>query len=189
MMTRAEKEALVSTLKSDIQNARAAFLTNLVGVPSNDANAIRKQVRDAKGKIVVTKNTFFRLAAKGTGLEGLLSDLKGNNAVAFAFEDAPGVAKALDKACGDFEIVELKGGILGDKELSAAEVKALASLPSKPEMLAGVLNTFKSPLMAFANCLQGLIQMKEENGDAPIKAVEASATTEEPTNKEEENKE
>jgi len=172
MLTRTKKESLVQDLKKNFDSAKAVFLTNLVGVPSNDANAIRKGVREANGNVVITRNTLMKRAAEGSQWTELVADLKGNNALAFAFEDAPGVAKVLDEAAKEFDVIELKGGYLGDKALSADEVKALASLPSKPEMLAGLLNTFKSPLMAFANCLDGLAKMKEENGDQPVLPAE-----------------
>ena len=93
MMTRAEKDAVIKDLKEKITTARALFVTNLVGISANDAVAIRKSVRDSKGAIVVTKNTLFGIAAQGTYAEEALKSLKGTNAIAFAFEDAPGVAR------------------------------------------------------------------------------------------------
>ena len=95
MITRAEKDALIDGLKKDIEASKAIFLTNVIGLSSNDANALRKNVRDAEGKVVVTRNTLYSKAAQGTEAEELLSGLKGTQAVAFAFGDAPGVAKAL----------------------------------------------------------------------------------------------
>ena len=175
-MTRGEKETLVSDLNQDLLKAKAIFVTNLVGIESNKANEIRKQVRDVNGKVIITKNTLFRLASKGTMGEELLKQLKGNNAIAIAYEDAPSVAKAVSKASEGSEIVVIKGGVFENMTLTANDVKALASLPSKPEMLGIVLNTFKAPLSAFVNCLQGLAKMKEENGDQPILPVKQTVT-------------
>lgn len=97
MLNRADKEALVDGLKKDIESARAVFLTNLIGIPSNDSVQVRKEIREAQGKVVVTRNTLFSRAGVGTFAEKLLSELKGPHALAFAYEDAPAVAKHLKK--------------------------------------------------------------------------------------------
>ena len=179
MLTRAEKEALVSELKEKIENARALFLTNLVGVGANDSAAIRKSVREASGAVVVTKNTLFRLASEGTYAEELLKDLKGTNAVAFAFEDAPGVAKAVHEASESNDVVSLKDGFLNQKPLTAEEVVALAKLPSRDQMLATLLATFNAPVSAFARVLHAINEKKKEGGEAVEAAATETETTEE----------
>jgi len=162
MMTRAEKDVVVSQIKEKIEKSQALFLTNLVGIPSVDSVRIRKQVRDAKGFVAITRNTLFARAAKGTYAENLLKDLKGTTAVAFAYEDAPGVAKVLNDATGEFEgIVTLKGGMLGTQTLTKAEIVALAKLPSRDQMLGTLLATFNAPVSAFARVLVAIKEQKE----------------------------
>ena len=95
MITRKHKDAVIADLRDKITNSRALFLTNVVGLTANDTVTLRKKVREANGALVVTRNTLFGKAAEGTYAEEALKGLKGTNAVAFAFEDAPGVAKAL----------------------------------------------------------------------------------------------
>ncbi len=162
MMTRAEKDVVVTSLKERIEKSQAVFLTNLVGIPSNDAVRIRKGVREAKGFMAITKNTLFARAAKGTYAEPLLKDLVGNNAVAFAYDDAAAVAKVVNDAAGEFEnIVVVKGGMLGAQKLSKAEVVALAKLPSRDQMLATLLATFNAPVGAFVRVLDAVAKQKE----------------------------
>jgi large subunit ribosomal protein L10 len=164
MMTRAEKDAVVSSIREKIEKSQAVFLTNLVGIPSVDSVRIRKNVRDAKGHMVVTRNTLFARAAKGTFAESLLQDLKGNSCVAFAYDDAAAVAKVVNEASTEFEnIVTIKGGMLGTQKLSKAEVVALAKLPSKPQMLATLLATFNAPAGAFVRVLNAIKEQKEQN--------------------------
>jgi large subunit ribosomal protein L10 len=167
MMTRAEKDAVVSSIKEKIEKSQAVFLTNLVGIPSVDSVRIRKNVREAKGHMVITRNTLFARAAKGTIAEGLLADLKGSSAVAFAYEDAAAVAKVVNEASGEFEnIVTIKGGVLGSQKLSKAEVVALAKLPSRDQMLGTLLATFNAPVSAFARVLFAIQEQKEKGGAA-----------------------
>lgn len=166
MLKRAEKEAIIDGLKKDIEAARAIFLTNLIGIGANDAVAIRKGVREAKGKVVITRNNLFRIAAQGTVAEKMLGELKGPHAVAFAFEDAPSVAKCLKKAGEAHELVQLKGGLLNGEELSLAQVKELADLPSREEMLGTLLATFIAPVSAFARLTNSIKDECEKQGVA-----------------------
>ncbi len=173
MMTRAEKDAVVSSIKENIKKSQAIFLTNLVGIPSVDSVRIRKNVREAKGHMVITRNALFARAAQGTHAEALLKDLKGTSALAFAFEDAAAVAKIINDAAGEFEnIVTLKGGLLGTQNLSKAEVVALAKLPSRDQMLGTLLATFNAPVSAFARVLFAIQEQKQGGAAAPAVATE-----------------
>jgi large subunit ribosomal protein L10 len=168
MMTRAEKDAVVSSIKEKIEKSQAVFLTNLVGIPSVDSVRIRKNVREAKGHMVVTRNTLFARAAKGTFAEGLLADLKGTSCVAFAYEDAAAVAKVVNDASGEFEnIVTIRGGQLGTQKLSKADIVALAKLPSRNQMLGTLLATFNAPVSAFARVLFAIQEQKQGGAAAP----------------------
>ncbi len=161
MMTRAEKDAVVSSIKEKIEKSQAVFLTNLVGIPSVDSVRIRKNVREAKGHMVVTRNTLFARAAKGTFAEGLLSDLTGTSCVAFAYDDAAAVAKVVNDASGEFaDIVTIRGGQLGTQKLTKADVIALAKLPSRDQMLGTLLATFNAPVSAFARVLYAIQEQK-----------------------------
>jgi large subunit ribosomal protein L10 len=163
MMTRAEKDAVVSSVREKIEKSQAVFLTNLVGIPSVDSVRIRKNVREANGHMVITRNTLFARAAKGTYAEGLLADLKGNSCLAFAYEDAAAIAKIVNDASGEFEnIVTIGGGQLGTQKLSKADVVALAKLPSRNQMLGTLLATFNAPVSAFARVLFAIQEQKEK---------------------------
>ncbi|OIQ15406.1 MAG: 50S ribosomal protein L10 [Bacteriovorax sp. MedPE-SWde] len=175
MLTRADKDLLISGLKTDIENANGIFLTNVIGLPSNDSNALRKEVRENEGKLVVARNTLFAKAAEGTAAEELLSGLKGTQTVAFAFGDAPGVAKALKEVSKDFDLVELRGGLLDGKSLSKEEVIAIADLPSRDEMLGTLLATFNAPISALARVLFAVQESKAEGGEAEAATAEESA--------------
>ncbi len=161
MLTRTDKEAIVSDLRDDLSKAQAFFVTNLVGISANNAVRIRKEVRDAGGKIVIARNTLLRMASAGTPGENVLKDLKGPKAVALAFTDAAAVAKVLKTAGAELELVQFYGGLLEGKELSIAEVKALADLPSRDQMLGTLLATFIAPVSALARALHAIKEKKE----------------------------
>jgi large subunit ribosomal protein L10 len=162
MLTRSEKEAIIQDLKVDIGNAKAIFLTNLIGIKSNEAVGVRKAVRDSKGKMIVTRNSLFRMASVGTSAEKLLADLKGPHAIALAFDDAAAVAKCLKEAGSKLELVDLKGGVLDGQPLTKEQVRQLADLPSRDQMLGTVLATFMAPASAFARVLYAINEKKEQ---------------------------
>lgn len=172
MLKRAEKEAIIESLRKDINEASGIFLTNVIGVKSNNSTALRKSIRDVQGKLVVTRNTLFAKAAQGTPAENLLSNLKGPKAVAFAFGEAPAVAKCLKNAGKEQEAVTLDGGLLDGKELSVKEVVALADLPSRDEMLGTLLATFNAPISALARVLNVIREEKEKGGGVVLAAAE-----------------
>lgn len=172
MLNRQDKQAIITSIREKIDKSQALFLTNLIGIEANAAVDFRKKVRDANGSTVVTRNTLFRLASEGTYAEELLSNLKGTNAVAFAFEDAPGVAKAIFDANAENDVVTIGEGILDGKKLEKAEVVALAKLPSRDQMLATLLATFNAPVSAFVRTMDAIKRQKEEGG-APAEAATA----------------
>ena len=121
---------------------------------------------------------MFSKAAQGTYAEEALANLKGTNAVAFAFEDAPGVAKVVFEASKDLEPVTLGAGFLTQKPLTQDEVVALAKLPSREEMLGTLLATFNAPISAFARLMNSIKDECEKQGvekaaDLKVEAKEA----------------
>jgi len=87
--------------------------------------------------------------------------VKGTNAVAFAFDDSAAVVKVLRDAGKDKELVTLKGGFLGDTALSMAQVKELANLPSREQMLGTTLATMMAPCSSFVRLLFAIKEQKE----------------------------
>ncbi len=171
MMNRADKEALVDGLRANIEKSRAVFLTNVIGLTSNDGVSFRKGVRDSNGQVVVARNTLFERAGKGTACEKMLTGLKGPHALAFAFDDAAAVAKCLKDTGTDHEVVELKAGILNGEELPLAKLIQLASLPSRDLMLGILLATFNAPISALARVLHSIGEQKGAGAPAPVEAA------------------
>ena len=162
MLNRAEKAKLVTELRDKINGSSGIFLTNVIGLSSNDGVALRKEVRSAGGSISVTRNTLFRLASEGTPAEEKFKDLKGPHALAFAETDPAAVAKCLKEAGDTFgDLVTLKAGFLNGKLLTNEELVMLANLPSKDQMLATMLATFNAPISALARVLNSIKEKKE----------------------------
>ena len=149
MLHRDKKMTLLKISRRRWRGPRGVFVTNLVGLTSNRANEIRKSIREAKGSVVVMRNTLLERVGKGTEAEELLKGLNGHNALAMAFEDVPAVAKVLYDASEEDECVTLEKGLFEGKFLDQGELVSLAKLPSKDVMLATVLATMQAPVSSF----------------------------------------
>jgi len=175
MLDRAKKAEVMSDLKEGFENANGVFLTNLIGLSSNDAVALRKSLRDADAKISVTRNTLFEKASVGTVCEEMMKGLKGPHAVAFARGDVAAVAKALKEAGESFEeIVSLKAGVLKGQQLSKEDLIQLASLPGKDQMVATLLATFNAPVSAFVRVINAIKESKESGETSDSENIESA---------------
>ena len=115
-------------------------------------------MRQAGIKYSVVKNTFIRIAAQEAGIEGLESHLEKNTAIASSPEDPVAVAKILTDFAKENKVMTIKAGVLDGKVISAEDIKALASLPSREVLLAKMLGSMMSPISGLANVLQGTIR-------------------------------
>jgi large subunit ribosomal protein L10 len=153
---RAEKVAVVSEVRSRLDQADAAILTEYRGLTVKELAVLRRSLRQVGGEYKVYKNTLVRFAVHDLGLSELDPLLTGPTAIAFVDGDAASVAKALRDYARTNPRLVLKGGVLGSNILSAADTSALADLPSRDVVLARLAGAFAAPLQQFAGLLQAL---------------------------------
>lgn len=152
---RAEKAAVVTEVGERLDAAEAAVLTEYRGLDVPAMAELRAALRSSGGTYKIYKNTLVRIAARERGLD--IDDLLvGPTAIAFVDGDVAGVAKALrDYARGNPALV-VKGGLLGTSVLSGDDVKALADLPSREQLLAEIAGLFAAPAQQFASLLDAV---------------------------------
>ncbi len=153
---RPEKVATVEEIAAKLTAAKAVFVTEYRGLKVSQMANLRAPLRAVGAEHKVYKNTLARLAATSAGLDGLNEHLTGPTALTFASDDLVGAAKALLDASKLNPLLVIKGGMLGDTPMSADDVKALASLPSREQLLAMLAGGFKAPLVKTARLLQAL---------------------------------
>jgi large subunit ribosomal protein L10 len=153
---RPEKAAIVKEITAKLEGARAVFVSEYRGLSVGQLAALRTPLREAGAEHKVYKNTLARLAATAAGLEGLNQHLTGPTALTFAAEDSVAAAKALVDMAKLNPLLVIRGGMLGDSPMTADDVKALASLPSRDELLARLAGAFQAPLVKTAGLLQAL---------------------------------
>lgn len=152
---RPEKEAIVAEIKEKLAGAKSAVVADYRGLTVAEVTELRKKLREAGVEYKVYKNTLVRLAAKETGLEGIIEYLTGPNAIAFGMQDPVTPAKILSQFAKDHKNLEIKAGILEGKILDFDGIKALAELPSKEVLVAKLLGTLQAPIVGLLNVLNG----------------------------------
>ncbi len=157
MSTKAFKSEKISQMKEKIEKAKVAIVTDYKGLSVEEITKLRRSIQKEDGDYMVTKNTLAKIAVKGTEYEVLTDALTGPVAIAFGFEDQVAPAKALAKFIKESKKGEILAAAMDGKLLSAAEAKALASLPSKQEIYAKMLGCINSPASGIANSINAVM--------------------------------
>jgi len=153
---RADKVAIVEEITAKLTNSVAVFVSEYRGMSVGQLADLRSPLRDAGAEHKVYKNTLARIAATDAGVESLNEFLLGPTALTFVTGDSVAAAKALLDQSKANPLLVIKGGVLGDAPMSADDVKALASLPSRDVLLAQLAGAFQAPLVKTAGLLQAL---------------------------------
>jgi large subunit ribosomal protein L10 len=154
-MKKTEKEQLVSELKDKIGGATALYYTDFTGLNVKRMTDLRRRLRKANVEYVVIKNTLALRAVNESGLVG--QRLKGPTGLVVT-KDPVGAAKVLsDFAKENDARPAVKGGMLEGTSIDAAQVKRLAAMPSREQMLAELGAGLQSPLGAFLGAMTGVL--------------------------------
>jgi len=158
MKTRTQKAEEISELTQEIGKANNAFLIDFKGITVPQVTELRKQVRETKSGYVVVKNTLALLALKDSPIVAMREQFNGPTAIAFNATDAVLLAKALTKFAKDVPAVRFKGALLNGQVVPAEQIQAIASLPSREELVAKLLYLLQSPIRGLVTVLQGNIR-------------------------------
>ena len=154
-MKRTDKEQLVSELKEKIGGAKALYYTDFTGLNVKRMTELRRRLKKANVEYVVIKNTLALRAVNESGLVG--ERLKGPTGLVMA-KDPVEAAKILTEfAKTNDQRPTVKGGLFDGASIDAAQVKRLASMPSREQMLAELGAGLQSPLSAMLGVMNSLL--------------------------------
>jgi len=158
MNTREEKSTEIALLVEKFGRAKAAFLVDFKGMTVEQVTNLRKKLVPVESEMKVVRNTLAlrALSDHPASKAALENSLVGNNAIVFAFGEAPAAAKALTDFAKDVEILQLKGGVMDGSALDKNGVKALANLPSKDVLRAQLLGVLSAPASKFVRTLNAV---------------------------------
>lgn len=152
---REAKAAVVHEIKGKLSQSMAFVLADYRGLNVAEITQLRRQLREAGAELKVVKNTLTRIAVRDLGLQGLDPYLEGPTAIVFTYNDPVAPAKILSGFTRTKENLKLKAGMLQGKIISPAEIRALAELPPREELLAKVVGGLQGPLYGLVHVLVG----------------------------------
>ena len=152
-VTKAKKTAQVEKLTKDLQQVSNLVVTTYTKMTVAQDYELRKALRGAGAKYQVVKNTLAEKAAKGTKVEGALKDLAGVTSIAYTTGDPVAMAKVLTKYAKDAPEFTFKVGVVEGRVVTIKEVEALATLPSKEELMSKLLCLINSPAQRLATVM------------------------------------
>src|SRR5215212_3227086 len=156
-MNKTQKQELITELTDKIKGAKALYYTDFTGLNVKRMTELRRRLRKAGVEYVVIKNTLALRAINESGLTG--TRLRGPTGVVVS-KDPVAAAKLLsDFAKENDQKPVMKGGLLDGVVIDEAQVKKLASMPSREQMLADLGAGLMSPMAAFVGAMNGLMYM------------------------------
>ena len=156
MKTREQKEQAIAALKEEFKGSGNALVINFQGIAVEKDWEMRKALREANLNYRVIKNTIGRLAVEDTPLESLKEHFVGMSAVAYSPNDPVGLAKVLSKFAKETDKVKFKGGVVEGHAIKVQDIAALASLPSKEELISKLMFVLNSGAQRLATALNGV---------------------------------
>jgi large subunit ribosomal protein L10 len=187
-MKKEQKEHVVEELTARLKAADTLLVADYRGLTMPQIDDLRTRLLASGAKFTVTKNTLTRRAAEAAGADALLALLEGPTAIAFleAHGDMVAAAKALADSAKETKVLEIRGGVMSGRAMTADEVESLATLPPADVLRGQVLGAIVAPLSSiaalFAAPLQnlvGLIDARIEQLEKDAPAAEAEPVAEE----------
>ena len=156
-MKRTEKEQLVAELAQKLRGANVLYFTDFTGLNVKRMTDLRRRLRKSGVEYVVIKNT---LALRAVNESGLVTErLKGPTGLVLARDPVTAAKLLADFAKENDAKPTLKGGLLDGRAIDSAQVKQLATMPSREQMLAELGAGLQAPMAAFVGALNGLLYM------------------------------
>ena len=156
-----DKKAVVAEVSAQVANAQTIVVAEYRGIEVTDLTVLRKKAREAGVYLRVLKNTLVRRAVAGTEFAGLADQMVGPLIYSVS-ADPVAAAKVLADFAKTNDKLVLKAGSYAGKVLDKAGVQALASVPSREELLSKLLYVMQAPVAGFVRGLAALATQREE---------------------------
>lgn len=163
-----QKQIIIDEIKNKLDGAQSAVLIDYMGISVEQADRMRKALREANVDYTVYKNTFMKRAIAGTPFESLTDALEGPSAIAISQDDATAPARVINGLIKDFQKMEFKAGVVEGTFYDKAGIEQIAKLPSREELIAKFMGSIQSPVSKFVRTLQAIADAQSADGaEAP----------------------
>ncbi|HET8623666.1 MAG TPA: 50S ribosomal protein L10 [Gemmatimonadales bacterium] len=156
-MSRTERQETVETLTAELRESPNLYVTDFSGLNVLRMTEFRRRLRAAGVRYIVVKNTLAQRALAANQVTLLDEHLAGPTGIVLAGRDALAAAKVLTEFQKEFEKPTIKIGLVDGKPVTPEQVKRLASLPSREQLLGQLAGALQAPLAQFAGAMNGML--------------------------------
>ncbi len=156
------KQVIIDEIKAKLENAKSMVVIDYMGTTVDEANEMRKKLREGNVDYTVYKNTLVKRAIAGTAFEKLGEVLDGPSAFAISTEDATAPARLLKESITSFKKMAFKAGIVEGEFYDAEGIVAIADIPSRETLIAKFMGSIQSPVSKAVRTFQAIADAKAE---------------------------
>ena len=155
-MPNARNQEMMENIKADLTDVNAMWVVDACGLTVKEVQELRRNIREAGAIMKVYKNTIMRKAIAELDLVNMDEILEGPSAFVFCDGDVAAAAKAITEYAKGNETLEVKGGMMDGAFTTPAEISAIASLPSKDELIAKIAGAISGVARGLAVSINGV---------------------------------
>jgi large subunit ribosomal protein L10 len=152
-LSRSQKEQMLAEYEEGVVHAPHAFLVGYQGISVPKVTELRQRIRESGGSYVVVKNRLVLRAIEGKALEQLRDQFSGPIAIAYSDSEPVALAKVLADFQKEAPAIELRGGLLNGQRVAGDQIKEIANLPSREQLITKLLFLLQSPITRLARTL------------------------------------
>ncbi|MGE0885218.1 MAG: 50S ribosomal protein L10 [Blastocatellales bacterium] len=156
MKTKEQKEQDIALLKEEFKSTDNALVVSFEGLSVEKDWELRNSLRASQLNYRVVKNTIGKIAVEGTPLEPLKDHFKGMTAIAYSANDPVSLAKVLSKFAKENSQLSFKAGLVEGRVINVKDIDALASMPSKEELISKLMFLLNAQAQRMAVVLNGV---------------------------------
>jgi large subunit ribosomal protein L10 len=172
------KQTVVGEIKEKLEGASSVVLIDYRGLTVEQDTKLRKDLREGNVVYKVYKNTMMNFAFEGTEFEELKQHLEGPSAIAISYEDPTAGPRILKQSAKELSELEFKAGVVEGTYYDVKGIEQIASIPSRNELIAKLLGSFKSPISSFARTIKAVADKVEESGVETAASIVVEKTEE-----------
>ena len=155
-MPNAQNQAMMASIKEDLADVKAVWVVDYRGLSVKEVEGLRRDIREADASMKVYKNTLVRIALKELDMANLDEVLEGPSAFVFCKNDPVASAKALTEFAKGNDKLVIKGGMMDGDFVNAGQFDAVASLPSREQLLAQIAGAISGVARGLAGSINGV---------------------------------
>jgi large subunit ribosomal protein L10 len=158
MLTKIQKKKVINDLADKIKRQQGLIFTDMKGIKVVDIQKLRREIKKAEGEYKVAKKTLTNLALKQEKRNIDMTKFEGSLSLVFGYKEPVSLAKILVNFGKKNENLKILGGLINNVFFTTEQIKDLANIPSREELLAKLIWSIQYPISGFANVLQSNIR-------------------------------